>query len=242
MYGLSTLNQTASQSGMVTLHSVTSQNLQPGTTYAYQIQSRDAAGNVATSDGHFTTVGLGEVGVTDITDMAATIYWTSNQPTDTIIEYGLTDQYGNRQGNGGQLINHTWRLVGLAPQTTYHFRIIATNSNGSSTFGDNFFTTGTSTAVSGGSNGQTGGASISNDNIKLFPQISFEPLVLGASRAAAVASNTMAIGHNLLTGTTDDAQKSGWIGWLLWLLPLILLLIIAGIWWQVRRLSRQATP
>jgi hypothetical protein len=239
-YGVVSPNQLTNAGSIGTLHRIPISNLQPGTTYTYEIRSRDPASNIATTSGQFTTVGLGDIVVKDITDMAATIEWTSNQPTDTIVEFGGSDSYGNRQGNGGQLTAHNWRMVGLQPSTTYHFRIVATNSNGSSHFGDNFFTTETSGAVTG-TNDTRAGISTSHDNIKLFPQLVFRPIVLGASTAARVAGDTISVGRNLLTGGSTTQSGNQWLSWLLWLFPLLLLILIGGLWWHIKHAAKTST-
>jgi phosphodiesterase/alkaline phosphatase D-like protein len=232
-YGLTAPTNLTGQSSIGKLHQIQLDHLSPGTTYAYQIQSRDAAGNLGTSEGHFTTVGLGEVKVTDIADMAATIRWSSNQPTDSLVELGTTIAYGDRQGNGGQLTNHSLRLVGLKPNQTYHFRIIATNSNGTSVFGDNIFTTLAFPAIAG-SNQTPEELSASTDNIKLWPEVPFaQPLVLGASSAATALSDGFTVGRNLLTGKASPSGQSWMI--IVWLVPLILVGLIAIVWWKVRK-------
>lgn len=240
-YGQTVLNATANQSGFSKLHQVYLSQLNPGTTYNYQIRSTDAAGNKGTYNGQFTTVGLGEIKVTDVTDMAATIKWITNQPTDTLVEFGQTTGYGDRQGNGGQITNHSLRLVGLQPDHTYHFRVVATNSSGSSTFGDNTFTTLASPSVAGTSS-TSEGANSSDENIKLFPQVPLvEPLVLGASNAASAVSDGITVGRNLLSGKALPAQSNGWLV-IAWILPILLLIIIGVLWWIVRRQARQTVP
>jgi hypothetical protein len=239
-YGPTAPTSQTGQSAVGKLHQIQLDHLSPGTTYAYQIRSRDAAGNLGTSEGHFTTVGLGEIKVVDIADMAATIRWTSNQPTDSLVELGTTAAYGDRQGNGGQLTNHSLRLVGLKPNQTYHFRVVATNSNGTSTFGDNVFTTLAFPAVAGKAQSAEG-PTASTDNIKLFPQVPFAPpLVLGASSAASAVSDGFTVGRNLLTGKASPADH----GWLIifWIMPVILLTLIAVVWWRIRKQSTPSRP
>jgi hypothetical protein len=167
--------------------------------------------------------------------MSATIHWTSNQATDTIIEFGTNQNYGDQQGNGGQITNHTLKLVGLKPETTYHFRIVATNNNGTSTFGDNQFTT--KALPAGAQQGSVEGISTSDDNIKMFPQVNFQPMVLGASNAATAITNGFTIGKNLLAGRAlpVEASTGRQILILVWLVPLVLIAGIAFVGWRLRR-------
>ena len=150
-----TYSSTAEHDGMGRLHRVEMQNLQPGREYRYQIRSTDPAGNVGTYEGTFTTVAVSEVKVDNVTDMAATVRWKTNVLTDSLVELGPSESYGDRQGNGGQTTNHSVRLIGLKPDSTYHFRIVATNSSGTSRFGDNVFATKPLATIAGIADGST---------------------------------------------------------------------------------------
>lgn len=67
--------------------------------------------------------------------------------TDARFEYGLTTSYGTQTalqtniGSGGSDVTLTQALTGLQPNTTYHYRVIATNSGGSVQGNDLTFTT-----------------------------------------------------------------------------------------------------
>src|SRR5262249_35764018 len=61
-------------------------------------------------------------------------------------DYGTTTSYGSRTGNqnagsGGAVVNVSTAVSGLAPSTTYHFRLVASSSAGTSTGLDQSFTT-----------------------------------------------------------------------------------------------------
>jgi hypothetical protein len=68
--------------------------------------------------------------------------------TTAIFEYGTTTSYGStaaitlspNDGVSAQLVNSS--ISGLTPNTTYHFRVVATNSSGTTTGADNSFVSG----------------------------------------------------------------------------------------------------
>ena len=105
--------------------------------------ARDAAGNVATSGGVSVTVSNGSTRVIDVTpptiskvslsvnSSAATIGWTTNEPSDTQVEYGFTKSYGTLAPLDATLqASHSQVLNGLAPNTWYHFRVRSRDAAG----------------------------------------------------------------------------------------------------------------
>ena len=61
-------------------------------------------------------------------------------------DYGTTTSYGSRTsnqnaGSGGAAVNVSTALSGLAPSTTYHFRLVASSNAGTSNGTDQNFTT-----------------------------------------------------------------------------------------------------
>lgn len=68
------------------------------------------------------------------------------QDTTYFFQYGPTKAYGSQTaladaGKGSATAHVRLSVVGLAPVTKYHFRLIAVNASGASTGGDGFFTT-----------------------------------------------------------------------------------------------------
>ncbi len=119
--------------------------LTAGTTYHFRAVATNALGTTYGPDETFTTpiptapIVSGE-SATGITAVKATLQATvSPQFADThyIVEYGTTAAYGtqtplppgNDVGETGEQ-NISVAVTGLQPQTTYHFRIVATNSVG----------------------------------------------------------------------------------------------------------------
>jgi hypothetical protein len=86
-----------------------------------------------------------------VTDIAATLNGTVNpnkEQTNYHFDYGTTTSYGSRVpaadasaggGNGGKGVSQN--VSGLAPNTTYHFRLVATNPSGTTNGADATFTT-----------------------------------------------------------------------------------------------------
>jgi hypothetical protein len=71
------------------------------------------------------------IGVTARTDVSATITWVTNEPASSQVEYGPTTSYGHSTPLDTALVtNHSVRLTGLARNTTYYYRVRATDAAG----------------------------------------------------------------------------------------------------------------
>ncbi len=126
---------------LVTSHSVTITGMNPGTYYYYRVTSRDLAGNPMQS-GRFEFLTSDDVPpkflessviVTDISPSGATVKWETDERSDSQVEYGLTANYGSVSTIDSSLVrSHTVALTGLAPQTTYHYRVKSTDYWGNS--------------------------------------------------------------------------------------------------------------
>lgn len=153
-YGLTAAygSSSALDSTLVTSHSRALSSLTPSTTYHYRVLSRDAAGNLATSgDGTFTTSAapdttppaISGIATANISNNAGTVSWTTNEPSDTQIQYGTTTSYGSSTTrNTAMVTSHSQQITGLLPSTLYHFRVLSRDSAGNlATSGDHTFTT-----------------------------------------------------------------------------------------------------
>lgn len=82
------------------------------------------------------------VSAQNITASSAKITWTTDQSSDSVVEYGLDTSYGTRVTNATPICYHTVVLNGLSPSMTYHFRAKSKNSNNQTgTSADYVFTT-----------------------------------------------------------------------------------------------------
>ncbi|MCU0606671.1 MAG: lamin tail domain-containing protein [Candidatus Edwardsbacteria bacterium] len=68
--------------------------------------------------------------VSGITTSGATITWTTNEAANATIQYGTTTSYGSTASDAGYVTGHSLALSGLAPGTTYHYRVGSTDAAG----------------------------------------------------------------------------------------------------------------
>jgi hypothetical protein len=110
--------------------------------------ARDAAGNVKTSAGVTVTVANGardtagpviSQPTASATSTSATISWTTNEPSDTQVEYGRRTTYGNRTTRDPSLATaHSQVITGLARRTWYHYRVRSRDAAGNLTLSRDF--------------------------------------------------------------------------------------------------------
>ena len=67
-----------------------------------------------------------------ITAYEATITWTTNEPSDSNVEYGLDTSYGSSVYDGALVKIHSVTLTGLQPGTTYYYKATSTDNAGNS--------------------------------------------------------------------------------------------------------------
>jgi hypothetical protein len=81
---------------------------------------------------------------TNISGSGLVITWTTNEPANSKIEYGLTTSYGSATPvtDAGGVYTHSVTLTGLTEKTAYHYRMVSVDMNGNTTTtGDYSFTT-----------------------------------------------------------------------------------------------------
>jgi hypothetical protein len=143
--------------------------LEPNATYHFRLVGlRNGSVVAAGTDRMFSTLAAPPAVSTDgagaVTLESATLLGTVNPhgspTTDVHFEYGQTTAYGTTAPVAGPIGGATPSSVqapvaGLAPATTYHFRLVASNAEGTTTGSDRTFTT---PASGGGGTGTPTGA------------------------------------------------------------------------------------
>ena len=86
---------------------------------------------------------ISAVGSSGITGTGATINWTTNEPSDTHVEYGTTTSYGLFTTlNASMVMAHAQTLSGLTASTLYHYRVHSKDAVGNAAVSADFtFTT-----------------------------------------------------------------------------------------------------
>ena len=122
-----------------TEHFVSVTGLIPETIYHFRVLSKNTSGNLtASTDRTFmtsiipdTTAPVISLIATTTATSTALITWTTDENSDSLLEYGSTSSYGTiLSGNAGTTTTHLISISDLTPSTTYHFRIRSTDTSG----------------------------------------------------------------------------------------------------------------
>src|ERR1019366_1319189 len=114
-----------------TLQSVALTGLTPGTTYDYAVLSVNYAGQLSTSANFTFSTPLAAPVISAIASSStaatsATVTWTTDQPSNSQVEYGTTTGYGSLSVLNSTLVtSHSAALTGLTPGTTYNYAAIS---------------------------------------------------------------------------------------------------------------------
>jgi hypothetical protein len=152
-YGLTTAPQSHTGNTYLSI-SANISGLSASTTYHFRMVATNSSGTVYGSDRTFTTLSATGPPVvitnpaTNVASSSATLNGSVDPhglTTTVYFQYGTTTSYGhttatqNKTGNTYQSVSAN--ISGLTASTTYHFRIVATNSSGTTYGSDRTFTT-----------------------------------------------------------------------------------------------------
>ena len=194
-YGTTTGYGSASSSAALsTSPSITVSGLAAATTYHFQINSWDAASNLATSSDVViittaapdTTAPVISSVASSTTTSTATVTWTTNENASSTVEYGLTTGYGSASSSVTLETSHSLILSGLSEGTQYHFRVSSTDASGNrATSSDYILTTSVTPDTTG----------------PVISSISASPLITSATITWTTNENaTSTVNYGLTTG------------------------------------------
>jgi|GEM_PF-1020485 len=136
----------------VAVSAATSTSLVSGTTYHYRLVATNAGGTTASGDMTFTTLSAPAVTTSAATGLTRTGATLTGQvdprglTTTYYFQYGRTTFYSTKSTSkplsasfGSVAVSSA--ITGLLPRTTYHYRVVATNSLGTTFGADMSFTT-----------------------------------------------------------------------------------------------------
>ncbi|CAG0995283.1 hypothetical protein GEOBC_02608, partial [Geobacteraceae bacterium] len=127
--------------GRVTDHSVRLTGLKPSTMHTYTVSSKDALGNgpALSQPATFKTLSTPDTTppviiersvVVHTTHQSAVIFWRTDEPADSLVEFGKTDALGSSEGKAALVTHHTITLTGLEQGTLYYFRVSSKDAVG----------------------------------------------------------------------------------------------------------------
>ena len=137
----------------------------------------------------------------NITGSSATITWTTNEAATSRVEYGLTTSYGSSTALDPTLVTaHSVTIAGLAPSTTYNWRVRSMDAAGNET-------------VSANSTFATAAVSDTTAPTVTWSGPPANSILLGTVTLTATASDNVAVGGvqflldgNTLLGTEDTTS------------------------------------
>jgi phosphodiesterase/alkaline phosphatase D-like protein len=152
-YGSKTSSVSAGSGTSGVAASATIGGLTADATYHYRLVATSSAGTANGGDATFTTANAPPVvatrGASSVSSTSAVLNATVNpegRATNYQFQYGTSSSYGQQTasssaGSGTSAVSVKATVGGLVPGATYHFRVIATNPDGTATGNDASFAT-----------------------------------------------------------------------------------------------------
>ncbi len=153
-YGNTTSSQSIGSGASSVAISANLSSLTAGTTYHFRVVATNSAGTAYGADATFKTTSTGKPtattnSATKVTWSSATLNGTVNpngSSTTAYFQWGTSTSYGNTTssqsiGSGASSVAISANLSSLTAGTTYHFRMVATNSAGTAYGADATFAT-----------------------------------------------------------------------------------------------------
>lgn len=108
---------------------------------------KDAIGNISANKSASVTIVdyLTDIKPPTITTVASTptaskisITWKTNEDSDSVVTYGITDTYGHSTSSKTLATSHSIEVTDLIPGTLYHFRISSTDASSNTTITEDY--------------------------------------------------------------------------------------------------------
>jgi len=128
-------------------HLIVLTGLNQDTAYFFEVKSTDAAGNptIDDNDGTYYTFATNDitpptiknVQVTSINQTSATITWDTDEPSDSLVNYGEFIPLSSSTADSKMVKVHLISLLELNPDTTYYFEVKSIDAAKNSAVDDN---------------------------------------------------------------------------------------------------------
>lgn len=135
---------------------------------------------------------ISNVQIGGITSTGAVVTWTTDELSNSAVDYGLTTAYGSTTSNSSMVTSHSVTLSGLSQNTVYHYRVKSTDGSGN-------------TATDVDHSFQTGGSfSYSPSSTTILQG------TLGSGSVANLSANDA--GYYVVNSTTSGTRACDWYG------------------------------
>ena len=89
-----------------------------------------------------TAPAISDIVVSDVADTSVRITWTTNESSNTVVDYGTSTDYGSTATGDSSVTSHSVTISSLSANTTYHYNVKSTDAaSNTAESGDNTFVT-----------------------------------------------------------------------------------------------------
>jgi parallel beta-helix repeat protein len=152
------------------------------------------------------------VSSSNITSSGATVTWTTNEASDTQVDYGTTTSYGSSTALSTSIVtSHSQALSGLSAGTLYHYRVKSRDAaNNLATSGDFTFTT---TAASSGASFYVATNGNDSNSCTAATNINTPKKTLASSVACLGPGKTLFVRGGTYLGSSQTARIPSGSDW-----------------------------
>ncbi len=135
------LDNAKSNTSLTLNHNLPLVGLQTDTEYFFRVFSKDSSGNgpVASAIYSFRTRAVPDtaqpelihpLGLLQKADTTATLYWETDEPSDSVVDFGAGTSTNLRWSNAEKVAKHQVTIAGLTPGQDYTFDVSSTDTSG----------------------------------------------------------------------------------------------------------------